>query len=187
VAGHGLTSGLIMLMVQSVIGALGRRYPDASPSDVVGSLNTVLWENIRHRLKNDEHVTLSLLRYYRDGRLVFAGAHEDILVFRARKGKCERFETPGTWLGAMRDVAKFTRNSLIQLEPGDTVVLHTDGITEARNREQQLFGLERLVQLVTDSAALPVKELCSLLHSAAMTHAHTRDDDVTLLVMRYRP
>ncbi|HYP90915.1 MAG TPA: SpoIIE family protein phosphatase, partial [Polyangiaceae bacterium] len=43
VAGHGLTSGLVMLMVQSVIGALGRKSPEAAPSELVSALNTVLY------------------------------------------------------------------------------------------------------------------------------------------------
>src|SRR5262249_11742848 len=57
VAGHGLTAGLVMLMVQSIVAALTRVRRDATPADVVCILNEVLYDNIRHRLANDEHVT----------------------------------------------------------------------------------------------------------------------------------
>src|SRR5205814_931340 len=80
VAGHGLNAGLVMMMVQSVVTALVQSNPKADPTDHVVRLNEVLFENIRHRLGRDEHVTLSLLRYSEDGSLRWAGAHENLLV-----------------------------------------------------------------------------------------------------------
>ena len=79
VAGHGLGTGLMMLMMQSGFSALARKLPDASPRDLLLALNTMLVENVRVRLGQHEHATLTLLRYRRDGSLTFAGAHEEIL------------------------------------------------------------------------------------------------------------
>ncbi len=187
VAGHGLTSGLVMLMVQSVVGALGRRYPDAAPRDIVSALNTVLYDNIRHRLHNKEHVTFTLFRYFRDGRLRFAGAHEELVVYRKRTRRIELVQTPGTWLGAMKDVSKFTTDSELQLEHGDLLVLYTDGVTEAMNSERQQFGLERLTELVKANAEMPAEQLCNLIHGEVLDFCNqTADDDVTLLIARYR-
>lgn len=185
VAGHGLTSGLVMLMVQSVVGALARRAPDASPSDLVCALNAVLYDNIRHRLRNKEHVTFTLLRYEPGGRLTFAGAHEEICVLRRATGKVELVPTPGTWLGAMRDVRKHTVDSRLLLEPGDTVLLYTDGVTEARVQGGEQFGLERLTALLEASADLPVAALVDRVYAAVDAHAGELDDDVTLLAFRY--
>lgn len=186
VAGHGLTSGLVMLMVQSVVGALGRRYPDASPRDMVSALNTVLHDNIRHRLHNREHVTFTLFRYFRSGRLVFAGAHEEIVVFRKRSAQIEFVPTPGTWLGAVKDIAKFTTDSELRLEDGDLLVLYTDGVTEAMNMKREQFGLERLAALIKDNARLPADGLCNLIHDQVLAWCnHVADDDVTLFVARY--
>ena len=95
VAGHGLGTGLVMLMMQSGIGALARKMPDAAPRDLLLALNTMLVENVRERLGQHEHATLTLIRYRRDGSLTFAGAHEEMLVRRAATGRCERIETPG--------------------------------------------------------------------------------------------
>jgi hypothetical protein len=186
VAGHGLTSGLVMLMVQSVVGALGRKSPSAAPSELVSALNTVLYDNIRHRLQNKEHVTFTLLRYQPGGKLVFAGAHEELCVYRKRSGKVELVETPGTWLGAMRDVRKHTSDSELQLEHGDVVLLYTDGVTEARSANGKQFGLERLTALLEDSAAdLPMQAMIDRIYQAVVAHAHELDDDVTLLAFRY--
>ncbi len=63
VAGHGLQTGLVMLMIQSVVAALVRRSPHASPSEVIGVLNAVMYDNVHRRMGQDEHATLSLLRY----------------------------------------------------------------------------------------------------------------------------
>jgi sigma-B regulation protein RsbU (phosphoserine phosphatase) len=185
VAGHGLTSGLVMLMVQSVVGALARKEPEASPSELVCALNTVLYDNIRHRLRNKEHVTFTLLRYEPGGKLTFAGAHEEICVLRKHTGKVELVPTPGTWLGAVRDVRKHTVDGQLQLERGDVVLLYTDGVTEARAAGGEQFGLERLTQLLENSSDLPMEAVIERLYRAVAAHAQELDDDVTLLAFRY--
>ncbi len=186
VAGHGLTSGLVMLMVQSVIGALGRRWPDAAPRDLVSALNTVLYDNIRHRLHNKEHVTFTLFRYFEGGRFTFAGAHEELVVYRKRTQSIEFVATPGTWLGAMKDISKFTTDSELQLELGDLLVLYTDGVTEAMDGKREQFGLERLAEMVKEGANLSADQLCNQIHDRALAWCnHAADDDITLLVARY--
>jgi len=187
VAGHGLTSGLVMLMVQSVVGALGRRYPDAAPRDIVSALNTVLFDNIRHRLHNKEHVTFTLFRYFGGGRFSFAGAHEELVIYRRRTGEVELVPTPGTWLGAMKEISKFTTDSELALEDGDLLVLYTDGVTEAMNAERAQFGLERLTALVQARALGPVAELCRELEERVLDWCNrSPDDDITVLAVRYR-
>src|SRR6185312_8425348 len=74
VAGHGLGTGLVMLMMQSGFGALARKMPDAGPRDLVLALNAMLVDNVRDRLRQREHATLTLLRYRQDGTLTYAGA-----------------------------------------------------------------------------------------------------------------
>ncbi|HVJ16337.1 MAG TPA: substrate-binding domain-containing protein, partial [Polyangiaceae bacterium] len=108
VAGHGLRPGLVMMMLQSVVAAIGRHTPNASPSELLGVVNAVLYDNVRQRLNQDEHATLSLIRYDRSGELVFAGAHEDLIVHRARSGECELVQTLGTWVGATSDIQDVT-------------------------------------------------------------------------------
>ncbi len=187
VAGHGLSSGLIMLMVQSSVASLCRKHPNASPREVVITLNNVLYDNIRHRLGNDEHVTFTLMRYFDDGRIAFAGAHEELLLCRAEDGKCRLVETPGTWLGAMKDVSRFTDDSHLQLREGDLLVLYTDGITEAMNESKEQFGLERLSALIEAAKDHPVEAIVERVFSEVRRHAREQDDDWTLLVMRYQP
>ena len=187
VAGHGLGTGLVMLMMQSGIGALARKMPDAAPRDLLLALNTMLVENVRERLGQHEHATLTLIRYRRDGSLTFAGAHEEMLVRRAATGRCERIETPGAWVGAKRDITAGTVDSTARLQPGDLLVLYTDGLTEAASGEEggARFGIDRLIALVDEHGASPPAVVRDAILAAVSAFSPRRDDDVTLLVARY--
>jgi phosphoserine phosphatase RsbU/P len=182
VAGHGLTAGLEMMMVQSVIAALVRENPAASPSAHLNVLNHVLYENIRHRLRQDEHITLTLLRY-QDGVVTFAGAHETILVFRAG-GACEQIDTPGTWLGAMQDIASFSTDSRLELAPGDVMVLYTDGVTEARDAAGTQFELDRLIDAVRQKLGESVDAMCEHVMAQVAQWQAVQYDDVSLVIVR---
>src|SRR5439155_1696269 len=88
-SGHGLTAGLVMMMVQTGVATLVRAQPSGNPRDVVKTLNRVVFENVHDRLEAERHMTLSLLRYFPDGRLVVAGAHMDAVVWRAATEEIE--------------------------------------------------------------------------------------------------
>jgi serine phosphatase RsbU (regulator of sigma subunit) len=184
VAGHGMSAGLVMLMLHSVAAALTRSPAVAAPSDVLARINEVLHENIRARMGRDEHVTASLLRYHADGRVVFAGGHEELLVLRARTGACERIETAGAWLGIVPDVRRVVRDAELRLAPGDTLVLYTDGLTEAPGPGGERFGVARVCAEIERRAAAPPRELLAGLLAELHGFAGAPADDVTVLVLR---
>jgi len=183
VAGHGLGAGLIMVMIQSMVMTLVRANEKANPRDVVCLLNRLLHENIRGRLNQDDHVTFCLMRYGGDGQVTFAGAHEEILLWRT-SGKYERIATTGTWLGAVRDIDKATQDQTLQLQPGDLMILYTDGLIESRSRAGKQFGLERLAALVeqhrSESADMIRKKILARLRRWTAR----QEDDVTVIVVR---
>jgi sigma-B regulation protein RsbU (phosphoserine phosphatase) len=186
VAGHGLRPGLVMMMLQSVVAALVRSTPRASPSDVLQVVNAVLYDNVRERLQQDEHATLSLIRYESNGDLHFAGAHEDMLVLRADTGQVEAVQTLGTWVGATRDIAAATQDSQLRLRDGDVLLLYTDGVIEAQNAAGQYFGAERLAHELTRAAGRTAREIRDQLCSAVTEFMAEQRDDIALLAARYR-
>jgi serine phosphatase RsbU (regulator of sigma subunit) len=187
VTGHGLLSGLIMLMIQSMVTALVRAQPEAGPAQVLCGVNRGLVPNIRERLGQEEHATLVLLRVSSDGRVRFAGAHEELVVFRQRTGRAETLATPGVWVGIMPDVARETPETELRLEPGDMLVLYTDGLIEARNASGTELGIERLCGLVEEHAPAGPEALHAALMTTALGWASIQQDDMTCLVARYRP
>lgn len=186
VAGHGLDAGLIMVMAQSGVAALVAAEPDAPPSRVLRTLNRVLYDNIKMRLGSNRHMTLSLLRYHSDGRLVVAGAHMDMLRVRARDGGYEFWETPGTWLALVDDIGAVTVDTTHGLEDGDLIVLYSDGLVEAGDARGVHLGSERVAELVAGSRDQPVELVCERLFAMVRDWVEHQEDDITVLVMRYR-
>jgi phosphoserine phosphatase RsbU/P len=185
VAGHGLRPGLVMMMMQSIVAALGRENFAAAPRDMVNIVNAVLYENVRNRLGQDEHATLTLLRYFASGELVFAGAHEDLVILRAATGKCERIETLGTWVGATQDIADATEDQHARLEDGDLLLLYTDGVIEAANAAGEQYGIERLCLQLEAAQRAPVAEIRDRLLTSVQTFLAVQNDDIALLVARH--
>ena len=183
VAGHGLNAGLLMLMVQSTVQGLIRARPDARPSELVALVNAVMFENTRNRLLRDEHVTFTLARLYDDGRMFHAGAHEDIVRVPAT-GECEPFETSGTWLGAIADVARFTKDSERVLAAGDALVFYTDGLCEARNATGEQLGLERVIAELDHASDRSASALRDAVLSLWKRWTGAQDDDVTIVVVK---
>ena len=73
------------------------------------------------------------------------------------------------------------------LTPGDTLVLYTDGVNEAKNRQDEMFDLERLQEVVARHATASVEELKAAILGAVeeFTRGTYLDDDLTLLIIRY--
>ncbi|HWZ93550.1 MAG TPA: SpoIIE family protein phosphatase [Polyangiaceae bacterium] len=186
VAGHGLRSGLVMMMLQSVLAALLKNDFNAAPRDVLLVANAVLYDSVRERLGQDEHATLTLLRYFANGELVFAGAHEEIVIFREQSRKCQRIATPGTWLGATRDIAEVTEDQRARLEDGDILLLYTDGAIEASDRAGHAYGLDRLCAELESAAREPVATIVERLLASVLGFLAVQQDDIALLVARYR-
>jgi serine phosphatase RsbU (regulator of sigma subunit) len=184
VAGHGLTAGMLMIMLQSVIAALIKRSPEVLPADLLPTVNAVMFENIRDRLDLDDHATLTLLRWERHGVLHFAGAHEDIILLRGSEAACEALPTPGTWTGLARSVESITRSSSVGLDPGDLVVLYTDGVIDARDATGAPFGLAGLCAAVAAARARPVEEILAHAWQAMPHQPGGLRDDATLSVFR---
>jgi phosphoserine phosphatase RsbU/P len=187
VAGHGLTTGLVMLMIQSMVAATALALPAAQPAEVWLTVNEVLCENVRGRLGRDEHATLTLLRYRENGEVEFAGAHEELVLYRAARRACEVIETPGLWAGITKRVPReAVPGHSLRLEPGDVLLLYTDGVTEARNREAGPFGVERVCDSLLAVAELPVQDILETILARVDSWTSRRRDDLTLVVLRYR-
>jgi DNA-binding LacI/PurR family transcriptional regulator/serine phosphatase RsbU (regulator of sigma subunit) len=185
VAGHGLQTGLVMLIIQSVVSALVRDNPRASPREAVRILNSVMYDSVRVRMGQDEHATLLLLRYENDGIVTYAGAHEEVIVYRAAEGRCERLEILGPVLGAVKDVGPTISAGTFRLHAGDLMVLYTDGLIDAMDARGITYGVERLCAELESVADASVKAIRDHLVSAARAWTTNHRDDVSVVVVRH--
>ncbi|WP_064682547.1 SpoIIE family protein phosphatase [Rhizobium bangladeshense] len=186
VTGHGLESGVLMLMVQSVARAL----QEAGNTDAVeflANLNSALFKNIV-RTRIDKHLTLAFLDY--DGKeMILSGQHEEVVIVRAN-GEIQRIDTMelGIPIGLEADISAFIKTREIAFEKGDLILLHTDGVTEAENDAGELFGMERLcreaLRLKDQSAEKVISEIVATL--MLFIGSQKIYDDITLLAVRHR-
>jgi PAS domain S-box-containing protein len=185
VSGHGLSAGLVMLMVQSAMAAATHSRDKATPREVLLVVNDVLVDNVQRRMQHGGYVTLSLLRYFSDGRLLFAGAHQEILYASQKSGRVECIESPGTWLGADREIGRVTVDTELRVAPGDLVVLYTDGVTEAMNGAGEQLGIERVRAAVQEVWQEPVERVRDHLLGCVRGWMAEQDDDITVMVLRF--
>ena len=118
-----------------------------------------------------------------DVRYVNAG-HNQPLACRAGSGECVKLGNSGMALGFFAG-AEFAQRT-VHLEPGDFVVLYTDGVTEALDAAGQEFGEERLRRLLLDHRAASAEDIASALERAvaAFAGAATPSDDVTFVIAK---
>ena len=186
VTGHGLESGVLMLMVQSVALALQER-GDTDPRQFLSTLNRAIFRNLE-RTGSDKHLTLSFLDYH-DGRVKLYGQHEYVLLIRS-DGTHEVIDTLdlGFPIGLDMEIADHIDTLDLKFTSGDVIVLHTDGITEAEDPSGTLFGLERLCESALRHRNLNAHEILSAIIADVQAHIGTQEvfDDITLVVMRHR-
>jgi sigma-B regulation protein RsbU (phosphoserine phosphatase) len=188
VSGHGLTAGLVMLMLQSALGALAISSPRERPSRILAATNALLVENIRRRLGGDDHVTLVLMHIDREGRFAFAGGHEPLLILRSGADACEVIETPGPWLGIKPVLEAQLRDTRGQLDPGDLLILHSDGVVQSGARQHRPFGLERLRQCIVESRGQSVDGIGDeTIRRATDWSQGEQDDDMMVVLVRRMP
>jgi serine phosphatase RsbU (regulator of sigma subunit) len=185
VTGHGVTSGLIMMMVQSMFTMLCEQSNGhISPAKFVTLLNRALYYNLRSRLAQDRFMTLVVAKIDREGKMVFAGAHTDLLIYRAATHGVERIPTDGLWVGITDDIAHVTADSTVTLARGDIALFHTDGVTEARNPAGECFDLDRLTNQLRDLHGAPASDIVTRIAHSAWSWAGTPKDDVSLLAVK---
>ena len=185
VTGHGLESGVLMLMVQSVARAL-QETNEGDPHQFLDRLNRAIYKNIE-RTKTDKHLSLAFLDF-EDDRVTLSGQHEDVLVVRAG-GQVERIDTLdlGLPVGLEKDISKFIDTRDILFESGDVIVLHTDGVTEAEDHDKRLFGFERLCQSARKRQGSSAEEIKIGIIEDLMAHIGIQKihDDITLVIIRH--
>lgn len=186
VTGHGLESGMVMLMVQMAVRTLLTSGED-DPIKFLEAINQAVYGNVQ-RMNTDKNLTLALLDYER-GKMTLSGQHEEIILVRAN-GEVQRIDTMnlGFPIGLEESISDFLDKLILHLETDDIVVLFTDGITEAENADKEMYGVERLCQMVQKHRHLSAVEICNKIVSDLRDYIkdHKIHDDITLLVLKQK-
>lgn len=119
------------------------------------------------------------------GQLTYVNAgHNPPLVYRRRTGLVQPLQTGGIALGAVPNIQ--LAECADQMEPGDVVLLYTDGVVEAIDAREQPFGEERLGELLASNASLAAGEVIDRIRTAVLDFAdgQAQADDMALVVIK---
>lgn len=182
VSGHGVDSGLIMMMTQTSVISILNSMPGLKPSRLLAMINEIIRKNII-RLKVERYMTI-IAGYLREDSITVAGKHMDIVILRSNDASIEVVPTEGTWLGLTDNIEEFLVDCNISVNRGDMILLYTDGATEARNIDGELYGDERLIESFRKHRMLPVKDIIQNMLKEIILFQEKHDDDITLLVIK---
>jgi sigma-B regulation protein RsbU (phosphoserine phosphatase) len=180
VSGKGVPSALFMAISKMLI--KNNAQYGKSPKDVFETVNNMLCEN------NEASMFVTAFLGYLDvpsGVFTFVNAGHNPALLRSG----ERFDwlkaKSGFVLASMEDMV-YTQKQ-ITLQPGDELFLYTDGVTEAANHKNELFGDLRLFEMLNKCLDLPLDEITGSLKREidAFSLGVEQTDDISMLVLRY--
>ena len=182
VSGHGISSALLMAGVRAYL--RGRAGQPGSAAEIVTDVNRLVAADTANTY---QFMTLLLMAIdARTDRLTWVNAgHDPALVYDPSLDGFEELRGRGLALGVNAD-CRYTEQFAIA-KPGQIVILTTDGVFEAHNKEGTLFGRERLKQVIRKSAGLKAEGILKAVFEAVGTFRGeaAQNDDITLVVAKY--
>ncbi|MCB8946070.1 MAG: SpoIIE family protein phosphatase [Ardenticatenaceae bacterium] len=180
VTGKGVPAALFMAMSRTLIRA----------EIANGHGPAMVLKRTNNFIARDAHARLFLSMFYasldtRSGHIRFAsGGHEWPLWRRASTGSVAFLKSSGFLLGVLPEIHPVEREAAV--EPGDFLILFTDGLTETRNEAGEMFGEERLVAVVERATAVSAPDMLHVITTAVTTFAGETPpfDDFTLVVVK---
>jgi serine phosphatase RsbU (regulator of sigma subunit) len=178
VAGKGTPAALLTAVLQGIFA--GHAPGSDGPSDTMVRVNRgLLARAVEARFATAFFGVLDPL-----GRLAYCNAGHNPPFLFSRDGT-RRLEAGGLVLGLFANATY--DEEVVQLAPGDTVIVFSDGVSEALNEAGEEFGDDRMMQAISPALAEPPQQILSTLLAALkqFTGAAPQNDDITALVLRY--
>jgi sigma-B regulation protein RsbU (phosphoserine phosphatase) len=179
VSGKGLGAALLTTMLQGVLSGMTL---GTDPARLFNHLNNFLCDHA----EVGRYATMFFAILDENGTLDYinAGHPSPILI---RRGIAEEAFTEGSFPVGLVPEAEYFATRL-KLEPGDTLVLFSDGVTEAMNPSEELFGVSRLREVLNGQMQTPLDQIqkCVLESVENFSRGASQADDLTLLLVRFR-
>ncbi len=184
VSGHNVGAALIMTELRSALRAglylTDSIRPDYSPAYVLGVLNELLYEDLSTA---ELFISMFYLRLdLTTGTLYYANAgHNRVLLSRKKSGGYQELDAEGMILG-VHPLVNFDECSIL-LEPGDRLLLYTDGVVETQRQDGEFFGVRRLVKVFMDNPDPAPEATLAHIQEALIQFSGQTDfrDDITLV------
>lgn len=179
VSGKGIPASLLMAVTRSLFRSVTLHFD--SPAEIVTNLNNSLAEN------NDSNMFVTLFLGILDlhsGQLCYCNAGHNPPILLLENPHFMQV-IPNLPLGLINGFTYQQQN--LKVMPNTTLLLYTDGLTEAENEQKQLFGENRLIQLITPMTHVSTQKLIETIIQDVQSHVNSdeQSDDLTLLAIKY--
>jgi sigma-B regulation protein RsbU (phosphoserine phosphatase) len=182
VSGKGMSAALVMAVTRTIVRNLAQS--GRSPADILRETN----DRLRENHKGSAFVTIFLGTYNTNsGRILYANGGHTPPCLLDRAGKAKQVgEATGTIVGMLEH--QEYRNAELRLQPGETLVLFTDGFSEARSPSGDFYGSDRIGQFLESHAGSSASVICeSAVREISRFQNQHLADDITILALKRNP
>ena len=182
VSGKGFPASLLMANLQATL--RGQTMVTTSAKQCINHSNKLLFQST----SSEKFATLFYgLLDWEQHKFQFCNAGHDPPIHLSPHGEPRRLSTGGIVLGIM-DSFPYEEEAIL-LFPNDTIVIYSDGVTEAMNNQQEMFGEENLTSLLMQHRELSAGEVMDLITARIKRHIgdHPQSDDITIVVVKRKP
>ncbi|MDX1522079.1 MAG: PP2C family protein-serine/threonine phosphatase, partial [Anaerolineae bacterium] len=182
VSGKGTAAALLMAMVRTIVRSEAKLLPPPTPEDILGKANDHLYDDFTDV---GMFATLFIGNYHpTDHQIVYTNAGHAPVIHCPLDGEPYLLEADGPPMGMLP--TSLSENKLITFNPGDVLVVATDGFNEARNPADEMFGYHQLMALIKGIAHKSAGEISKILFETVHEFSEScpQDDDQTLIVIK---
>jgi sigma-B regulation protein RsbU (phosphoserine phosphatase) len=180
VSGKGVPASLVMTTIRAVLKTLS--YTQEAPAEMLTTLNRFMCRD----MSDEMFVTIFHSRYDNKTKtLTYSNAgHNPLIIYKASEDRVFEKNVKGPAIGFLEDYSY--KEGKIELDSKDVLVYYTDGITECENSQKDMFGVERLKEIIYENrkeSSERIKETI-LLEIKKFRDGHDQLDDITLIVVK---
>jgi phosphoserine phosphatase RsbU/P len=181
-SGHGVPAALLTMMAKSAFSNITQRLSD--PGEIVGAVNQHLAESLS---MTGQYLTAIFVRVTGD-RLEYCNAtHPDAILVPPDGAEVIRLKSNGFYVGMLSDPPFSFETAAVPLVAGTRLILYTDGISEARNPEDKMWGVDALIEVVAANRNQNIRDAHASVLKALASYADgaPAEDDVTLISLEF--
>ena len=185
VSGHGISSGLVTMLVKNIIHQEFYKEKDEELWEIVNKINDRVIEE-KGEIQN--YLTGVLVRLYEDKFELVDAGHPAPILYKKKTGECNYVKLGERAVGAI-GIAGFPvyyESLFYDFEDGDELILFSDGVVDIKNENEEYFGKDRLLEAAKINIGKPAAEQVSFIANSIYSFCGSREqnDDLTIIVLK---
>ncbi len=185
VSGHGISSGLVTMLVKNII---HQEFYNQKELELWEILNKINDRVIEEKGNIQNYLTGVLVRLYKNKLELVDAGHTAPILYKKKTGKCEYLKMGEKSKGAIgiAGFPVFYESLFYDFEKGDELILYSDGVIDIKNEKEEYFGKERLLEAVKINIDKPSPEQVSFIANSIYSFCGSREqnDDLTIIVLK---